>query len=247
MQYLKYLLVVGLLAFCFTAEAQYYEEVIYLKNGSIIRGDVLEQTGEQVKIEIEGGSILVYKMSEIKKIIKEQKGVDFQVKEKSYKIKDSGFYHAVVFGLLPGTGAEGSFAFGGSLHYTFGKQFKPILGAGVGVGVDSYIYDEIRTIIPIYAEARGYFMKKPFSPYYSLNAGYGFALINDTWNMTDAKGGIMLHPKIGFRFPSRSNATFITEFGFLYQEAEFTFDGWSGRYQDNVSFKRFSMSFGVLF
>lgn len=248
MNYLKYLLTIGLIAFCFfNADAQYYEEVVYLKNGSVIRGDVLEQNEESIKIEINGGTILVYKMSEIERIVKEEKILQFAGAPKNYIIKNTGFYHSVTFGLLPGTGEFGNFAFGGSLHYVFGFQYKPILGAGVGIGADSYIYNEIRTLIPVYLEARGYFIKKPFSPYYSVQAGYGFALVNEIWNMTSAKGGVMIHPRIGFRFPSRSNASFTTEIGYLYQKAEFTFDDWQGRYEEKIDFKRISFRLGVLF
>lgn len=248
MKYFKYLLTIGLLAFCMNAEAQYYEEVVYLSNGSVIRGDVIEQTKEEIKIKIAGGSILVYKMSEVERITKEEKESKGKKEIKDFKFKETDYYHAVSFGLLPGQGEFGGFAFGGSLHYVFGYQYKPIIGAGVGIGADSYIYSEIRNIIPVYLEARGYLTKnQPFAPYYSVQAGYGFALVNDIWNMTDATGGIMLHPKVGFRFPSRSNASFTAEIGYLFQNASFVFDDWQGRYQDDVSFRRISIRFGVLF
>ncbi|MFK7948395.1 MAG: hypothetical protein AB8G11_12465 [Saprospiraceae bacterium] len=247
MKYFKYLLTIGLLAFCINAEAQYYEEVIYLTNGSVIRGDVIKQTKEEIKIQIAGGSILVYKMSEVDRITKEEKKEKEKRRTKDFTVQDTGFYHAVSFGLLPGQGEFGNFAFGGSLHYVFGYQYKPIIGVGLGVGTDSYIYSEIRNIIPVYLEARGYLKKQPFAPYYSVQAGYGFALVNDTWNMTDASGGLMIHPKIGFRFPSRTNAAFTAEIGYLFQQASFTFDDWQGRYQDDVNFRRISVRFGVLF
>lgn len=247
MKYFKYLLTIGLLAFCMNAEAQYYEEVIYLKNGSVLRGDVLEQTQEEIKIKIAGGSVLVYKMSEVERIAKEEKKFKEKKQSKDFTVQDTGYYHSVTFGLLPGQGEFGNFAFGGSLHYVFGYQYKPIIGAGIGIGADSYIYSEIRNVIPVYLEVRGYLKNQPFAPYYSLQAGYGFALVNDTWNMTDATGGIMIHPKVGFRFPSRTNAAFTTEIGYLFQKASFTFDDWQGRYQDDVNFRRISVRFGVIF
>lgn len=50
------------------------EEVVYLKNGSIIRGVILEQViDDYVKIQMKDGSIFVYKMTEIIKITKEKK------------------------------------------------------------------------------------------------------------------------------------------------------------------------------
>ena len=54
------------------ASAQHYEDVIYLKNGSVVRGIIVEQIpGDSLKIQIQGGSLFVFKMSEIVKIVKE--------------------------------------------------------------------------------------------------------------------------------------------------------------------------------
>jgi hypothetical protein len=47
-------------------------DVVYLKNGSIIRGDIVEQIlNKSVKIQTANGSYSVYNMSEIEKIIKD--------------------------------------------------------------------------------------------------------------------------------------------------------------------------------
>lgn len=48
------------------------KDVVYLKNGSIIKGTVLQIIPDDIlKIEIPGGSILVYKMADVDKITKE--------------------------------------------------------------------------------------------------------------------------------------------------------------------------------
>jgi hypothetical protein len=51
-----------------------YVEVLYLKNGSIIRGMIIEQIpNEQVKIKTGDGSVFVYTMDQVLKITKEPK------------------------------------------------------------------------------------------------------------------------------------------------------------------------------
>jgi hypothetical protein len=51
-----------------------YVEVLYLKNGSIIRGMIIEQIpNEQVKIQTSDGSVFVYTMDQVLKITKEPK------------------------------------------------------------------------------------------------------------------------------------------------------------------------------
>jgi len=65
-------LVLSLSAFC-----QNWDEVVYLKNGSIIRGTVIEQIpGETLKIKTADGSVFQYRMSEVEKITKEEAPVN---------------------------------------------------------------------------------------------------------------------------------------------------------------------------
>lgn len=49
------------------------EDVVYLKDGSIIRGTIIEQIpGESLKIQTRDGSVFVYQMDEISRIAKEE-------------------------------------------------------------------------------------------------------------------------------------------------------------------------------
>jgi hypothetical protein len=50
-----------------------WEEVVYLKNGSIIRGTIIEQIpNKSLKIQTKDRSVFVYSMDEIEKIAKEE-------------------------------------------------------------------------------------------------------------------------------------------------------------------------------
>ncbi len=52
--------------------AQQMEDVVYLKNGSIVRGTVIERIlGESLKIQTQYGSVFIFSMEEIAKILKE--------------------------------------------------------------------------------------------------------------------------------------------------------------------------------
>lgn len=49
-----------------------YQDVVYLKNGSIIRGMIIEQIpNKSIKIQTKDGNVFVYEMDEIEKITKE--------------------------------------------------------------------------------------------------------------------------------------------------------------------------------
>ena len=71
---MKTLLTITLLFFSYFLFAQVnYEEVLHLKNGSIIRGVIIEQIpNQQVKIKTRDGSVFVYPYSDIEKISKEE-------------------------------------------------------------------------------------------------------------------------------------------------------------------------------
>jgi len=55
-----------------TLSQQEYEEVVYLKNGSVIKGIIIEQVPDvSIKIQTKDGNIFVYKMEEVDRITKE--------------------------------------------------------------------------------------------------------------------------------------------------------------------------------
>ena len=68
------LALVALIGFAMPAAAQQYQEVVYLKNGSVIKGTVIEQTpGQSVKVQTQDGSVFFYTMDEVEKVVKEMK------------------------------------------------------------------------------------------------------------------------------------------------------------------------------
>ncbi len=71
---LRFILVSCLTVFVATSTvfAQQMEDVVHLKNGSVIRGTIIEQIpGESLKIQTQGGSVFVYTMDEIAEIGRE--------------------------------------------------------------------------------------------------------------------------------------------------------------------------------
>ena len=71
-------------------------DVVYLQNGSIIRGTIIEFVPDSlVKIQTTGGSVFVYQMSEVLKITKEP----IKIEQKIYKIKEENPFS---FGLKGG-------------------------------------------------------------------------------------------------------------------------------------------------
>jgi len=103
------------------ALSQKMQDVVYLKNGSIIRGIVIEQVpGQSIKIQTKDGNAFVYKMEDIERMTRED------AMETADGPASSGF---AVGGHI-GTDVTGGIGFGGGLAYilvpagsAFGYEF----------------------------------------------------------------------------------------------------------------------------
>jgi hypothetical protein len=69
----RLIFLIGLLWFSnLLVNAQNLEEVVYLKNGGIIRGTIIEQIpNKSIKIQTKDGNVFVYNMDEVEKLTKE--------------------------------------------------------------------------------------------------------------------------------------------------------------------------------
>ena len=94
------LLCLLLFAVAFNASAQQYEDIVYLKDGSMIRGIIVEQVpNEYLKIRIQGGTVFIFKMADVSKIAKEVSTTPMSFQRK----KHPGIAFALSF-LVIGTG-----------------------------------------------------------------------------------------------------------------------------------------------
>ena len=69
----KSILLVSIILIHICAYAQEMIDVVYLKNGSVIKGQITEMIPDKhIKIETSGGSLFVYSFDEIEKIEKKE-------------------------------------------------------------------------------------------------------------------------------------------------------------------------------
>lgn len=134
-----------------------YEDVIYLKNGSIYRGIIIEQIPEKsLKIQSGDRNVFAVQLSEIEKITKEEKPnnfyrsrhfegrslekphVDMPKERKPERVRYSGFYMNWALGAGFASGAGGGLAFEMRLG---GKIFpKKSLNRKVKIGGDISVF-----------------------------------------------------------------------------------------------------------
>lgn len=133
----KNIFIIAMLLFSITVMAQQYEEVIYLKNGSRIKGKIIEMTSEQVKIEIYDGSIFVYKSDEIAKAVKEKISTqkNNHIRKPAFNWKTRGYRpvgYAWFIDMEYTSGKEFLRSQYLGLGTTHGYQFNPYIFVGIG-------------------------------------------------------------------------------------------------------------------
>lgn len=163
---------------CSNLSAQRTQETIYLHNGSIIKGEVLEQIpNSSIKVQTADGSIFVYQMSEVEKIAKEKvepsrkegrhRGLDFSI--------DAGYNIAT-------KGGSGNISAEIGLGKRFNKNFYWGISSGAHIPTSSG-----NPSIPITSDFKVYFPLKSSSltPGGIIRAGY---LINTSDDITTGSG-----------------------------------------------------------
>lgn len=172
--------------------AQNLEEVVHLKNGSVIRGSIVEQIpNESVKIQTRDGNIFVYSIDEIQKITKEQPVNSYRSAGYAHQYRacdiERGYFGVINFGYEIGVGGGDDRI---KLDVVNGYRVIPEFSVGAGVGVKYYIDADVVTI-PLYAHLRTDLLRTKVTPFIALNAGYNIST-NDY-----IKGGALVEPSIG--------------------------------------------------
>ncbi len=224
---LKSLFIVVMLFVAMVAQAQQLQEVVYLKNGSIIRGVIIEQVpNESLKIQTSDGSIFAYSMDEVERITKEQPLAQKATTITSYSSENyssksnlssmaeaygiwSGYRGFVDLGYSVGVGDYGESRV--ELTTSHGYQIIPYLFVGLGVGVQYYHESELWEI-PIYVHLRGSLpCHAVCQPFIDWKIGY---------TVYDADGFYMC-PSVGCRFAVSDMCGLSLSLGYTYQSFEY--------------------------
>jgi len=229
------------------------QDVVYLKNGSIIRGVITEFIPEKsVKIETEGKSIFVFEMTEVEKITREEAPCKSHLCPANIKTK--GFFNETEFRLLVGSGNDSSkFNTAWSLQNMSGYQVNRYLKIGGGAGVDHY-NEYSHTFIPLFGRISGDMVNYRITPVYFADAGYGFLIEKDEYTNgaeeRGSKGGLMIHAGFGLKFytASKVSASLLAGFKLQRSQRDYVYS-WNESYiyhEDRV-YRRFTFGAGVSF
>jgi hypothetical protein len=208
-----------------TTFAQQLQDVVYLTNGSVIRGTLIEQV-PKVKIRTSDGSLWVFDNNEIDKITSEpavqNNNNNVQIQQYSDPVNEwtarqskpksnytdlsTGFRIFADLSIMSQTSYYTCSAI--SYSGTFGHQFNPKLYIGAGIAAQVYFdywyytnraddAPELYAQMPLFAEARYDVLATKCSPFVSLRAGYALGI--DEYN---DYSGLYLNPSVGIRYKS---------------------------------------------
>lgn len=231
----RLLLVISLICgFTLSSFAQDLQEVVYLKNGSVIRGSVIEQVpNKSVKIQTADGNIFVYEMSDVMKITKEP---NYNLQNTNeYRIK-RGYRGFVETGYIIGVDKSN---FGRlELITTHGYQFNKILFAGLGAGI-GYWTEGKETAVPLYVDVRTDIPTgNKISPYFDVKVGT---------DVSTEKFCGYVNISVGCRFHINNNLAFNVGVGYLYQDYQAEYYIGESKKKDVVSTDGVSIKAGIEF
>lgn len=182
------------------------QDAVYLRNGSIIRGKLLENVvGKYVRMETVGRNVLVIPEGDVERLVPDE---PVPVKERTDP-KPYGYSALADLGFMGGKQNTMS------LMLINGYQFKNHLSAGAGFGIEKF--DE--QVIPVFGDVRYNFLKGNITPFVYLQAGYSWPLGKSTkGDLTEVKGGALINPGIGLRMNFTTHNALIFSLGWRYQE-----------------------------
>lgn len=189
------------------------EDVVYLKNGSKVRGTIHYIIPDSiVRIEQAGGSIWVFPMKDVAMIDKEKK-----LKLKDTIVDTRGYHVGIDAGILIGSPNNMNNApFG--LHVINSYNINRSVSIGLGAGLEFFSI----TQIPVYLDVRYLFNRKFYAPYVFIQGGAMIPL-NEEQAGGDGykyKGepGFMVNPGVGFLFPINEKSVFTISLSYRYHE-----------------------------
>jgi len=205
------------------------EDVIYLKNGSVIRGQILVQKfGEFVKIESSGHNVWVFSSKDIDRIVKED---HIPPKKWDLNIKEKGYFNITDVGVLAGRDSyQNKYSF--SFLLINGYQLKNRLSFGLGTGLE---FMDI-PLAPAFIDIRHTIFKGKLSPFVAVRGGYSFPLVNYYENGYEPRyqGGYMVGSVIGIKNYITDNAALVLSVGFRHQQLRSTRTDWFWAHGDQV-------------
>lgn len=224
------------------------KDIVYLKSGGIIKGQLIFNDLEKVKIN-SAGNEWVFKCSEIDSISKKGNTHPTDLCR--------NYFFDTSIGVLAGNSSnEQNAPF--SMMASFNYRIYPKLYVGVGLGAEFLA----ESYMPAFAQLQYKFRNTGFTPFVNMQVGYEVPFENGnrqdysnyypssyyyypvSSKKLDAKGGILFNPSLGFQRFQSENFGWYFAIGYRYHELDY--HGEKG-YKLETEISRLSLKIGFIF
>ena len=200
---MKNLLILFTLLFSINSFAQSagdYIDVLHFKDGSVVKGIVLEQIlGKSVSIQNKDGELKKFQLSEIEKVSKELDLSSQRVRTKLWMNKFMPFKKGYTIDFESSLGMKGA---GFRVYNGYKFSRFAILSLGVGFEVLAINYQNLAApSLSLNLAFSGEILDKRITPYYQVELGYGYVI-------------------------ERNNIEIFEEYGNLVEDDSFAFDAY---------------------
>lgn len=169
---MKKILLCALMLFLqISAFSQVNRETVYLKNGNVLKGDVVGFVPKQsVTIAAVDGDTFVCNLTDIEKITRDHGYIAGNNESSSgYSYHEKGYKFVFSFDIMLGEMSGMKWT---TIH---GSQLNERIYLGLGLGLCIANDYDIHLSVPVFADFRFDFLKKRITPYIETRAGYDFA------------------------------------------------------------------------
>jgi hypothetical protein len=227
-----------------TMSGQRSRDVLYLKNGSIIYGKLLEASDSQYKIKTSDGSIFIYPAPEVEKFMNEVSVFEGRRKK--------GFGFNLEAGLLVGPqSSQYKAPFSFNILGNITASTKNIFSVGTGVEYFGQPYT------PLFLEYKYLFHESKTTPFLFLRGGKLLYLRDDPQNdnlsypsyYSDKKysGEGTFTAGMGISWAAESSETYLS-FGYRYAHTSYTMKNYLGQTEKyKNAYNRLEVKFGFKF
>ncbi len=200
------------------------EDVLYLRNGSVLHGQRLPLSADApdvMRLRLPSRDILAFPLADVDSVGRQQRPPG------PGAARPRGFGHYTELGALAARNTNSSVntsAF--SFQTVNGYRLRPALFVGGGVGIDLYA---TQSIVPVFASLRGELpvRRGPLRPFWFVDGGYGFNLTGRDEALPGPvtyAGGRLWAAGLGLKVLFNEQTGFLVSIAYRAQNAAITRD-----------------------
>jgi len=215
--------------------AQKICDVIYLDNGSILRGNIVERNDSVVKIATCCESIFAVPAGEVLNIAQEKAS-------RMAVVPRNGYLNQTSMGILIGSGEDKNPApFSALMEHLY--RFNKTIALGGFFGLEQLH----ENTMPLGALIKLFIPAGRTDLYWSMSGGYSISLEKPKdEGIIKATGGVLAGTELGVIIPVSQGAAITFAMGYRYSELNYNLtDWWRGDYERMATYRRFMVRFGI--